>query len=89
MDVRKAVPEPLLQANGRRDSRADELVRAQLREHVGLEEEAVRLPAQEIVGPEDREEWKPLEDDASKPAAHVREREGEEAEEDPHYETIS
>ena len=83
------MPEVLLEPN--RGSRAAEqdFVGAELRAHVGREEESVGVPSEQVVRPEDERERKPLEDDATDPATHVGQRKRKQPEQDPHEQALT
>ncbi len=87
--VEGPVPEVLLQPHRRRRPEPEEPVCLELRPDVRLEQEPVGLPAQQVVRPEDQREREPLEHDPSRPAADVRDREGEQPEEDPHEQPLA
>ncbi len=81
--VRRPVPEPLLQPD-RRDGAAEEKgVGLELRPVPGREEQAVGVAAQQVVDREHERERQPLEHDAAHPAHEIGRREREQAEHDP------
>ena len=67
--VRRPVPEPVLQPDGRDGAAEEEGIRLELRPVPGREEQAVGVSAQQVVDREHERERQPLEDDAPQPAA--------------------
>jgi hypothetical protein len=84
----RGVPEPFLQPDGGNGAAEEERVGLDLRPVPRGEEEAVGVPAEDVVDREHERERQPLEDDAAEPAADVRGREREQAEDDPEQQPL-
>ena len=80
--VRRPVPEPVLQPDGRDRAAEEKGIGLELRPIPGREEQAVGVTAQQVVGREHERERQPFEDDAAQPAPEIRRREREQAEHD-------
>ena len=86
-DVCGPVPEVALEPDRRHGTAEEDLVGAELRPDV-RREEAVGVPAQQVVREEHRGERQPLDEEAPKPAPDVGERRREQAEQEPEDERV-
>ena len=81
------VPQVLLQPDGRHEAE-QELVGAELRPDVRLEE-PVRVAAKQVVREQHERERQPVDQDAAAPAAQIGEAGGEEPQQDPEHQRVS